>query len=165
GRTLVRLLRENGIVPTIIEMNLETVGRLKAEGAAVVYGDANHPETLREAGVAQARALLLSASGLTEAKEIVRMARSLNPEIRILARSAYLRERAELRQVGANEVYAEEGEVALAMTESVLRKLGATPDQIDRERDRVRADLFGEATDDDRAAAAQAIADIHENEA
>ncbi len=165
GRTLVRLLRENGIVPTIIEMNLETVGRLKAEGAAVVYGDANHPETLREAGVAQARALLLSASGLTEAKEIVRMARSLNPEIRILARSAYLRERAELRQVGANEVYAEEGEVALAMTESVLRKLGATPDQIDRERDRVRADLFGEATDDDRAAAAQAIADIHENDA
>lgn len=144
GRTLVRLLRENGIVPTIVEMNLETVERLKAEGATVVYGDANHPETLREAGVAQARALLLSASGLTEAKEIVRMARSLNPEIRILARSAYLRERAELRRMGANEVYAEEGEVALAMTESVLRKLGATPDQIDRERDRVRADLFGE---------------------
>ncbi|HJT35398.1 MAG TPA: cation:proton antiporter, partial [Pirellulales bacterium] len=144
GRTLVRLLRENGIVTTIIEMNLKTVERLKAEGATVVYGDANHPETLCKAGVAQARALLLSASGLTEAKEIVRMARSLNPNIRILARSAYLRERAELRQVGANEVYAEEGEVALAMTESVLRKLGATPDQIDRERDRVRADLFGE---------------------
>lgn len=145
GRTLVRLLRENGIVTTIIEMNLETVERLKSEGATVVYGDANHPETLREAGVAKARALLLSASGLTEAKEIVRMARSLNPSIRILARSAYLRERAELRRMGANEVYAEEGEVALAMTESVLRKLGATPDQIDRERDRVRADLFGEA--------------------
>lgn len=164
GRTLVRLLRENGIVPTIIEMNLETVGRLKSEGATVVYGDANHPETLREAGVAQARALLLSASGLTEAKEIVRMARSLNPNIRILARSAYLRERAELRRMGANEVYAEEGEVALAMTESVLRKLGATPDQIDRERDRVRADLFGEPTGDDRAAAAQLIADTQENE-
>lgn len=164
GRTLVRLLRENGIVTTIIEMNLETVERLKAEGAVVVYGDANHPETLREAGVARARALLLSASGLTEAKEIVRMARSLNPNIRILARSAYLRERAELRQVGADEVYAEEGEVALAMTESVLRKLGATPDQIDRERDRVRADLFGEPTGDDRAAAAQPITERHENE-
>jgi CPA2 family monovalent cation:H+ antiporter-2 len=30
------------------------------------------------------------------------------------------------------------------MTESVLRTLGATPEQIDRERDRVRADLSGD---------------------
>ena len=36
------------------------------------------------------------------------------------------------------------------MTESVLRALGATPDQIDRERDRVRADLFGVASADNR---------------
>jgi CPA2 family monovalent cation:H+ antiporter-2 len=32
--------------------------------------------------------------------------------------------------------------VALAMTEAVLRRLGATADQIDRERDRVRQELF-----------------------
>jgi CPA2 family monovalent cation:H+ antiporter-2 len=31
----------------------------------------------------------------------------------------------------------------MAMTESVLRDLGATPDQIDRERERLHADLFG----------------------
>lgn len=158
GRTLTRLLRENGIVPTIIDMNLETVRRLKAEGATAIYGDANHPQTLEDAGIVQARALLLSASGLTGAKEIVRMARALNPEIRILARASYLRERAELRLVGANEVYTGEGEVALSMTESVLRRLGATPDQIDRERDRVRADLFGEATaEENNASKAGAI--------
>jgi hypothetical protein len=29
------------------------------------------------------------------------------------------------------------------MTESVLRGLGATPKEIDRERERIRADLFG----------------------
>ena len=29
------------------------------------------------------------------------------------------------------------------MTEAVLRELGATPEQIDRERERARADLFG----------------------
>ena len=68
----------------------------------------------------------------------------------MIARSAYLRERAGLRKAGADEVYAGEGEVALAMTESVLRALGATPDQIYRERDRVRADLFGVASADNR---------------
>jgi CPA2 family monovalent cation:H+ antiporter-2 len=32
------------------------------------------------------------------------------------------------------------------MTEAVLRQLGATPEQIDRERARVHDDLFGSST-------------------
>lgn len=144
GRTLARLLRENEIEPTVVELNVDTVRRLRTEGVAAVYGDANHPETLREAGVATAGTLFLSSSGLTGAEEVVRVARVLNPGVRVVARAAYLRERPGLRKAGANEVYAGEGEVALAMAESVLRELGATPDQIDRERNRVRADLFGE---------------------
>lgn len=145
GQTLTRLLQENKIEPTIVEMNLETVHRLRAMGVPAIYGDANRRQTLEQANIAQARGLLLSASGLTAAKEIVRVARDINPKIRIMARSTYLRERTELHLMGADEVYAGEGEVALAMTESLLRRLGATPDQIDRERQRVRADLFGEA--------------------
>ncbi|MBN9122962.1 MAG: NAD-binding protein, partial [Planctomycetes bacterium] len=143
GRTLVRLLRENGVAPTVIEMNVETVRRLRKEGVSAVYGDANHPETLKEAGVALAGTLFLAASGLTGAEEVVRAARELNPDVRVVARSAYLRERAALRGAGADEVYAGEGEVALALAESVLRTLGATPEQIDRERERVRTELFG----------------------
>src|SRR5262249_29635561 len=138
GRTLVRLLRENGIEPTVIEMNIETVRRLRAQGVRAVYGDAAHRETLQEAGADRAGSLFLTASGLTAAGEVVRLARELNPEVRVLARSAYLRERPELFKAGADIVVAGEGEVALAMAESVLRELGATPDQIDRERDRVR---------------------------
>jgi CPA2 family monovalent cation:H+ antiporter-2 len=57
-------------------------------------------------------------------------------------RELYLRDVPPLRAAGAEQVFAGEGEVALAMTEAVLRRLGATPDQIDRERDRVRAELF-----------------------
>jgi CPA2 family monovalent cation:H+ antiporter-2 len=143
GRTLVRILRENGVEPTVVELNVETARRLRAEGVPAVYGDANHPETLREAGVDRAGTLFLAASGLTGAEEVVRLARELNPSVRVVARSAYLRERPGLRKAGADEVYAGEGEVALALAESVLRALGATAEQIDRERERVRADLFG----------------------
>jgi hypothetical protein len=32
--------------------------------------------------------------------------------------------------------------VALALVEAVLHRLGATPDQIDRERSRVHSELF-----------------------
>lgn len=61
---------------------------------------------------------------------------------RVVVRCSYLREQAALRKAGADEVFSGEGEVALAITGSVLGKLGATPEQIDRERDRVRDDLF-----------------------
>lgn len=146
GQTLARLLRENEIVPTIIEMNLETVQRLREEGVQAVYGDASHRDTLKTAGADRSASLILSASGLRNAEEIIRLARDLNPEIRVLVRSSYLRERPALRQAGADKVFSGEGEVALAMAESILRGLGAVPEQIDRERERVRADLFGPRT-------------------
>ncbi len=143
GRTLARLLRDNEVEPTVIELNLETVQRLREEEVPVVYGDAGHRDTLKAAGVERAAALLISSSGLRNAEEIIRLARELNPRIRVLVRCAYLREMPPLRKAGANGVFSGEGEVALAMTEAILRELGAVPDQIDRERDRVRADLFG----------------------
>ncbi|MCE9563035.1 MAG: cation:proton antiporter [Planctomycetes bacterium] len=144
GRTLVRLLKENDIEPTVIEMDLDTVRRLRADGIAAVYGDASHMETLKEAGVALAGNLILSSSGQKNAEEVVRVARVLNPKVGVVARATYLRERPELLRAGADAVFSGEGEVALAMTESLLRELGASPDQIDRERDRVRRELFGE---------------------
>ena len=48
-------------------------------------------------------------------------------------------------------MFAGEAEVALAMTEAVLRRLGATPDQIDRERARVREELMPHENPEPRA--------------
>jgi len=142
GQTVARLMRDNDIEPTIVELNLETVQRLRSEGWEAVYGDASHPETLKEAGVADAAALVLSSSGVRAGRELIRAARELNPGLRVLARTAYLREQPELRAAGADEVFAGEGEVALSMTEHILREFGATSEQIDRERERIRDELF-----------------------
>jgi monovalent cation:H+ antiporter-2, CPA2 family len=93
-----------------------------------------------------ANSLILSAAGRRASAELIRLARELNPTIRILARSAYVRELPALRQAGAEHVFSGEGEVALAVTEAILRDLGATPEQIDRERERVHTDLLGRPT-------------------
>ena len=61
----------------------------------------------------------------------------------MLARASYLRGIEELRAAGADAVYSGEGEVALAFVEDIMAVLGATPDQIDRERDRAHRELFG----------------------
>ena len=143
GQTVARLLRENEIESTIIELNMETVRRLNAEGVAAVYGDASRAETLKGAGIEQSRSLILSASDMNNSEEVIRVARELNPKVRILARAVYARQLPALRRAGADAVFSAEGEVALAMTEAILRGLGATPEQVDRERERVHADLFG----------------------
>ncbi len=147
GRTLVRLLRENNIEPTVVEMNLVTVQRLRAEGVRAVYGDASHQETVKEAGTEGATAFILSPSDMPRAGEAIRAAKAANPAIRVVARVGYLRDRAALVAAGADVVFSGEGEVAMTMTEFLLRRLGATPDQIDRERDRIRTDLFGGPSD------------------
>ena len=89
------------------------------------------------------RSLILGASGIRDPELLIRTAKQLNPAIQVLVRTAYLRESPPLREAGADRVFAGEGEVALAMTEFVLREFGALPEQIERERHRVRSRLFG----------------------
>jgi K+:H+ antiporter len=145
GRTLSHLLEKNGIRPVIIEMNLDTVRELRGRGLSVIYGDASARETLEAAKVATAEALILTSSSLANSHEVIRIARELNPEIRVVARANYVREQRSLLEAGARRIVTAEGEVALAMTEYILRELGATAEQVDRERDRVREDLYDAA--------------------
>jgi CPA2 family monovalent cation:H+ antiporter-2 len=145
GRTVTRLLRENGIDPTIVELNIDTVRQLRHEGIDAIYGDATQHETLEGSGVAGAGSLILTSAGMGSSAEVIRAARELNPGIRVLARAAYLRDLPALRKAGADIVFTGEGEVALALTEAILHRLGATPEQIDRERSRAHTELFGES--------------------
>ncbi len=142
GQTVTRLLRENGISPTVIELNVDTVRAMRLEGLSAVYGDARHPQTLVTAGLRHAGTLIVSGAD-TGAPETIRSARELNEDVQIFVRAAYLRDVPALRTAGAQHVFSGEGEVALTMTEAVLQRLGATPDQIDRERQRVHEALFG----------------------
>ena len=142
GRTVTRLLRENGIAPTVVDLNMDTIRGLRDHGLSAVYGDARHSETLVAAGLRHAGTLIVSGAD-TGSPEVIHRARELNREVHIFVRGGYLRDVPPLRAAGAEQVFSGEGEVALAMTEAVLRRLGATPDQIDRERARVREELFG----------------------
>jgi len=142
GAMVTRMLKEREIVPTVIELNLETVRSLRNAGVNAVFGDANQRAILESAGVAGAATLILTAPGGPETAEMIRIVRSLNPEIRVLARSSYLDESARMRLAGADRVFSGEGEVALAMCEYMLLQLGATDEQMDRERERVRSSFF-----------------------
>lgn len=142
GQTVVRLLNDRSIEPTVIEMNIETARRLRGEGVRAVYGDANQNEVLEQAGISGAMSLILSSSGSIAAVEAIRTARRHNPEILVIARADFLGETELMRRAGADEVFSGEGEVAMAMTDSILRNIGSTPAQLDETRNRIRKHLF-----------------------
>ncbi|HET8939348.1 MAG TPA: cation:proton antiporter [Polyangiales bacterium] len=141
GRMVTRLLRENHIEVVVIELNYQTVQLLHSQRVRAVHGDAANSEILLQAGMQHARSLIFTASG-TPPEAVIRMAKELNPDAIVLARSAYVAEAEQLRNAGAHIIVTAEAEVALAMTERVLVGLGATPEQLDRERSRVRRSLF-----------------------
>ena len=107
----------------------------------MVHGDANQREVLEQAGVARARNLVLTASGSGDAVEAIRLAREINPHIHVVVRADYLAQTSQLKAAGAGEVFAGEGELALAMTESILRRLGGSEERLSSEREWVRREL------------------------
>ncbi len=139
GQTVTQLLLDNEIEPTVIELNLDTVRRLRAFDVRAIYGDASRPEVLAEAGAAQAANLILTSGTGSLDEEVIRRAKEINPGIHVLARTLYVRELPKLQRAGAEDVFAAEGEVALAFAVRILERLGASGEQIDRERQRVEA--------------------------
>jgi monovalent cation:H+ antiporter-2, CPA2 family len=140
GRLLTRLLSANGVVPTVIEMNLETVTSLEGEGVRVVYGDATRREILERAGIRSSRSLFVTAPGIAT-PALIQSAKELNPDVFVLARAIYMDDVTSLEGAGANRVVVGEAEVALAMSEQLLERLGATAEQLERERERVRIEV------------------------
>ena len=118
GRIVHRLLLDRGAEITVIDLNMETVRQLRNAGYAALYGDVLRSGTLVEAGIETAGALILSAD-VEAAAEVIKQARLLNPELRVLARCAHLREASALRQAGAEVVAAGEAEVGVALAEAV----------------------------------------------
>ncbi len=141
GRILTRILRDFGIQPTIIEMNVDTVKSLRAQGLSAIYGDAGRRDILQSAHVGRAQYLLVTLPDVSARLPVVANARLLNPDIRVLARARYLGERETLESVGVKAVAYEEAEIAVALAGILLREIGLQEDDIKQEADRVRSEL------------------------
>lgn len=143
GRAVERLLQEGGLETIVVDTNLETVRERAAAGRAAIYGDASRREILQDAGVRRAKYLVVTLPHSTNRVPLVAAARALNPDLEIVVRTRYLRERDELVRAGANEVMAEEAEAAVALARSVLGASGADEVTIEREILRIRREFAG----------------------
>jgi CPA2 family monovalent cation:H+ antiporter-2 len=75
------------------------------------------------AGVARARAVVVTIPDPAASRKVVRICRSRSADARIIVRTRYIREVEELRAAGADEVIPEEFETSIEIVARVLRSL------------------------------------------
>lgn len=123
GKLLVRVLQETRIRHLVIEASAESVRRAKNDGVSILFGDASRPEVLEHAALEHARMVVFAISDHDALHRGVAMARHLAPGVPVLVRTRRVDEIEPLRELGADEVVAEEFETAIEIFTRVLRRL------------------------------------------
>ncbi|MCA1945768.1 MAG: cation:proton antiporter [Desulfovibrio sp.] len=121
GRQLAQAAKSSNIPYCAVEMNPDTVRTEKAKGEPISHGDAGLPEVLKHLGVEQAKVVAVVVADPISARRVTQVAKSLNPEIRLVVRTRYVAEVEPLRHMGADDVVAEEFETAIEVFARVLR--------------------------------------------
>jgi len=104
GGAVVDELRRGHQPFVVIERNPEKVRSLQEKGVSVLAGDATSEATLRAAGIARARGLVACLNDDAHNVYTVLTARSLNPELFIVARATEDGAESRILQAGANRV-------------------------------------------------------------
>lgn len=151
GRLVGEMLTEHGQAFLAVDANASTVAKGRAEGANVFYGDAGRREMLEACGIGTARAVVVTMDTPTKVDEVVVAARSLRPDLILIARARDHRHAARLYALGVTDAVPETTEASLQLAENTLVDLGVPMGRvlasIHERRDRFRK-LFQEAMPD-----------------
>lgn len=121
GRQLVADLREARRDVVVVEKSADLVRELRENDVPVVLGDATDENVLLNAGIAHARGLISGLPSDSVNVFVTLVARELNPDLFILARTNDERNRRKLMQAGAAHVVAPSNVGALRMAQVILR--------------------------------------------
>ncbi|MDA1010717.1 MAG: NAD-binding protein, partial [Chloroflexi bacterium] len=128
GELIARTMKPAGVRFIVLDLNADRVRHGRAHGYPIYYGDITSPEAQQHAHIAEARAIVLVINDPDAARRAIAATRSINPEIPIICRTRYVRDRDSLIALGANEVVCEELEGATEMAAQVLIRCGLSAD-------------------------------------
>lgn len=122
GQKVAHAARIAGVLSVVIEMNPETVKREKAKGRNIHYGDPTHPDIFEQAGIRNAKVVVIAINDPAATRRITEIARSLSPGVHLIVRTRFQKEMQELYDLGANEVITEEIESAVEIFSRILSR-------------------------------------------
>jgi CPA2 family monovalent cation:H+ antiporter-2 len=147
GQTLALLL-ESRLVPYLaLDLDAERVAEARRRELPVYFGDASRAEVLRAAGIEQARMAAITLDQPDAAARSVQVLRAMSPELPVLVRARDVAQAEQLAVAGATEVVPEIVEGSLQLGEMLLRRLGATRDEVDQVLDEFRRRTYSRLSD------------------
>jgi CPA2 family monovalent cation:H+ antiporter-2 len=123
GRCIAELLDNAKIAYTIIERNTVTVETQRALGRTILEGNATDAGTLLEAGLSSASILALTIPDEDAVLRATSLARRLQPDIYIIARTNYSSKGMRASQLGADDVIKAEQAVALQFYDKLSQRI------------------------------------------
>ncbi|MEP7181768.1 MAG: monovalent cation:proton antiporter-2 (CPA2) family protein [Betaproteobacteria bacterium] len=136
GQNLARLLEAEDIAFLALDADPQRVREAAGEGGTVVYGDAGRKEALTAAGLAKARAVVITFADVAAALKILHHVHEARPELPVVVRTLDDTELDRLLTAGAAEVVPEVLEGSLMLATHSLLLLGVP---LNRVLKRIRA--------------------------
>jgi voltage-gated potassium channel len=104
GQQVCTQLRQEGHPLVVVDADTDAVERARAQRYLVVKGDAGSDQVLQEAGIAKAKGLVAAVESDAANLFVVLTARTLNANLRIVARAGTEENAEKLRLAGADRV-------------------------------------------------------------
>lgn len=142
GRNLSKVAKTNDIPYLIVDSNPETVRLEKNKRENIFFGDATKESVLLEAGINDARVLIVSTNDLYSTNLITKLARHLNPLIHIIVRTKYFQQTDIFKKLGANEVISEEIQSSMEISKRVLTQFHVEEEKINSFMDEIYLEAY-----------------------
>lgn len=142
GRAVAQVLTAHDIAYVALDLDPNRVADARARDLPVYYGDAGNPGVLRAAGIARARAALVTLNRPASAEKAVEAMRRMSAKLPIISRAHDLGQSEPLRLAGATAVVPETMEASLHMADVFLRIVGMGEAEVEKTLDRFRADGY-----------------------
>jgi CPA2 family monovalent cation:H+ antiporter-2 len=126
GRRIGEALMLRNIPIVVAEQNRQVIETLHENNIPAVSGDATEPNVLIQAHVARAQMLVIASPDTFRARKMIETARILNANIQIIIRAHSDEEADLLRKEKLGEVFMGEHELAMGMTDYVLKHIMPT---------------------------------------
>ncbi len=142
GKHIARVLENIKLPYLVVESDPIQASEIQSKGINTLLGDAANSDVLTHAGLADARALVVTVPNEATAELVVAAAHSLSPNLQIIARAGTESGVERLANFGAHYVIHPELEGGLEVVRHTLLSLGYPMSQISQYTDAVRNDAY-----------------------
>jgi monovalent cation:proton antiporter-2 (CPA2) family protein len=143
GQRVASILELMEIPYVAIDSDVSIVEREHAEGKSVYFGDAQRPEVLRAAGVADALLVIVSIDDFEVTERVVSTLHSAFPDVHVFARGHDRIKCRDLKKRGAHFTVSETLEASAELARAALLYIGAEELEIELALERFRNDYYG----------------------